>query len=433
MARMTSPSSRRDLLLSLYDAAVAAAQPAICLPPHWPEPPKGRIVLLAGGKAAARMAKAAEDHYIGRLGLGPDRFSGLAVTRIGYAVPTERIEVVEAAHPVPDEKGVEATRRILDLAAGAGPDDLVLALLSGGASANWIAPLAPLTLADKQAITRALLRSGAGIGEMNTLRKHLSAIKGGRLTLAAAPAPVITLGISDVPLDDPSVIGSGPTVPDPSTQADALAIVQRFGIALPESAARILADAANESPKPGDPAFNKARYTVVASPALSLVQAATKAREAGYEIIDLGAEVAGEARNVAREHAKIALDARRAGRKIAILSGGELTVTIKGSGRGGPNQEYALALAIALDGAQGIVAIAGDTDGTDGGGGHADDPAGAFVDEGTLARAIAAGRNPVTDLDNNDSTGFFAAANDLLEPGPTGTNVNDLRAILVDP
>ena len=430
---MTSPSARRSLLTSLYDAAVAAAQPAICLPPHWPEPPKGRIVLLAGGKAAARMAKAAEDHFIGRLGLGPDRFAGLAVTRVGYAVPTERIEVVEAAHPVPVETGVTATRRILALAQAAGPDDLVLALLSGGASANWIAPLAPLDLAGKQAITRALLRSGAGIGEMNTLRKHLSAIKGGRLTLAATPAPVITLGISDVPHDDPSVIGSGPTVPDPSTQADALAIVRRYGIALPDSAARILADPAHESPKPGDPAFATARYTVVASPALSLEQAAAKARAAGYDVIDLGAEVAGEAREVARDHARLALDAKRAGRKAAILSGGELTVTIKGNGRGGPNQEYALALALALDGAQGIAAIAGDTDGTDGGGGHADDPAGAFVDDGTLARARAAGRDPHADLDNNDSTGFFAAAGDLLEPGPTGTNVNDLRAILVDP
>ena len=430
---MNAPAPRRPVLRALYDAAVEAAQPAPSLAPHWPAPPKGRIILLAGGKAAARMAKAAEDHFIGTLGLGPDRFNGLAVTRVGYAVLTERIEVVEAAHPVPDETGVNATRRILDLAASAGPDDLVLALLSGGASANWIAPLGALTLADKQAITRALLRSGAGIGAMNTLRKHLSAIKGGRLALAAQRAPLVTLGISDVPFDDPSVIGSGPTVPDPSTQADALAIVQQFGIALPEAAAAILADPRHESPKPGDPAFAKATYRVVASPALSLAVAAEKARAAGYEVIDLGAEVAGEAREVAREHAALARECHAARRKVAILSGGELTVTIKGHGRGGPNQEYALALAIALDGAAGIEAIAGDTDGTDGGGGHADDPAGAFVDPTTLARARAAGRNPVTDLDNNDSTGFFAAADDLLTPGPTGTNVNDLRAILVDP
>ena len=427
---MTSP---RSVLLSLYEAAVAAAQPAISLEPHWPAPPKGRIIVLAGGKAAARMAKAAEDHFIGRLGLGPEKFSGLAVTRVGYSVPTERIRVIEAAHPVPDEKGVAATREILALAAEAGPDDLVLALLSGGASANWIAPLGPLTLADKQAITRALLRSGAGIGEMNTLRKHLSAIKGGRLTLAAQPAPIVTLGISDVPFDDPSVIGSGPTVPDPTTQKDALAIVEKFGIALPETAQQILADPQNESPKPGDPAFANAHYRVVASPALSLIEAARAAKAAGYEVIDLGAEVAGEARIVAQHHAALALEARRKGQKCAILSGGELTVTIKGHGRGGPNQEYALALALALDGATEIEAIAGDTDGTDGGGGHADDPAGAYVDATTLARARAAGRNPVTDLDNNDSTGFFAAIGDLLEPGPTGTNVNDLRAILVDP
>lgn len=430
---MTSPRPHRALLNTLYETAVAAAQPALCLQRHWPTPPKGRIVLLAGGKAAARMAAAAEGHYIGTLGLGPDRFDGLAVTRLGYAVPTERIEVIEAAHPVPDQTGVDATRRIIALAEKAGPDDLVLVLFSGGASANWIAPLADLTLADKQAITRALLRSGAGIGEMNTLRKHLSAIKGGRLALAAAPAPIVTLGISDVPLDDPSVIGSGPTVPDPSTQADALAIVRKYGIALPETAARILADPTHESPKPGHPAFANTRYSIVASPTLSLAAAAEKARAAGYDVIDLGAEVAGEAREVAREHAALAREAHRKGQKVAILSGGELTVTIKGHGAGGPNQEYGLALALALEETPGIVALAGDTDGTDGGGGNADDPAGAFVDQGTLARARAAGRNPVTDLDNNDSTAFFRAAGDLLEPGPTGTNVNDLRAILVDP
>ena len=430
---MTPPPAPPSLLRHLYDVAVAAAQPALCLPPHWPEPPQGRILVLAGGKAAARMAAAAETHYLDGLGLSPERFSGLAVTRLGYAVPTQRIEVVEAAHPVPDQKGVEATKRIIALAQQAGPDDLVLVLLSGGASANWIAPLADLTLADKQAITRALLRSGAGIGEMNTLRKHLSAIKGGRLTLAAQPAPIITLGISDVPYDDPSVIGSGPTVPDPSTQADALAIVAHYGLTLPDAAARILANPAYESPKPGDPAFARSTYQVVASPALSLAEAASAARQAGYEVIDLGAEIAGEARLVAQDHAALALQAKRDGRRCAILSGGELTVTITGHGRGGPNQEYALALAIALQGEAGLWALAGDTDGTDGGGGHADDPAGALIDPTTLTRAAALGRDPVTDLANNDSTGFFAALGDLLNPGPTGTNVNDLRAILVDP
>ena len=430
---MTPSPTPHSLLRHLYDVAVAAAQPALCLPPFWPKPPQGRILLLAGGKAAARMAAAAEAHYIDGLGLSPERFSGLAVTRIGYAVPTQRIEVVEAAHPVPDQKGVEATKRIIALAQEAGPNDLVLVLLSGGASANWIAPLADLTLADKQAITRALLRSGAGIGEMNTLRKHLSAIKGGRLTLAAQPAPVLTLGISDVPFDDPSVIGSGPTVPDPSTQADALAIVAHYGLNLPEAASRLLANSAYESPKPGDPAFAASAYQIVASPALSLRQAAAAAQAAGYEVMDLGAEIAGEARLVARDHAALALKAKREGRRCAILSGGELTVTIKGHGRGGPNQEYALALAIALQGESGIFALAGDTDGTDGGGGHADDPAGAFIDPTTLTRAQALSRDPVADLENNDSTGFFTALGDLLNPGPTGTNVNDLRAILVDP
>lgn len=430
---MTPSPTPHSLLRHLYDVAVAAAQPALCLPHFWPKPPQGRILLLAGGKAAARMAAAAEAHYIDGLGLSPERFTGLAVTRIGYAVPTQRIEVVEAAHPVPDQKGVEATKRIIALAQEAGPNDLVLVLLSGGASANWIAPLADLTLADKQAITRALLRSGAGIGEMNTLRKHLSAIKGGRLTLAAQPAPVLTLGISDVPFDDPSVIGSGPTVPDPSTQADALAIVAHYGLNLPEAASRLLANPAYESPKPGDPAFAASAYQIVASPALSLRQAAAAAQAAGYEVMDLGAEIAGEARLVARDHAALALKAKREGRRCAILSGGELTVTIKGHGRGGPNQEYALALAIALQGESGIFALAGDTDGTDGGGGHADDPAGAFIDPTTLTRAQALGRDPVVDLENNDSTGFFTALGDLLNPGPTGTNVNDLRAILVDP
>lgn len=430
---MTPPNPARALLQSLYDKAVAAAQPAHCLPPHWPEPPRGRLIVLAGGKAAARMAAAAEAYFIGELGLGPERFDGLAVTRLGYGVPTQRIEVVEAAHPVPDAKGVAATQRIIQLAQQAGPDDLVLALLSGGASANWIAPLANLTLEDKQALTRALLRSGAGIGEMNVLRKHLSAIKGGRLALAALPAPILTLGISDVPYDDPSVIGSGPTVPDPSTQEDARAIVARYGLTLPKAASAILSNPAFESPKPGDAAFAHSLYKVVASPALSLAEAAHEARKAGYEVIDLGAEIAGEAREVAQDHAEQARAAKARGQKCVILSGGELTVTIKGHGRGGPNQEYALALAIALKGEQGIVALAGDTDGTDGGGGHADDPAGAFVDATTLERARTAGRDPVVDLANNDSTGFFTALGDLLNPGPTGTNVNDLRAILVDP
>ena len=423
----------RAILRHLFNVAVAAAHPAHLLSRCLPPAPEGRIILLGAGKAAGSMIAAAETHYLDTLGLPKDRLAGLGVARQGYGCATRVVPVLEAGHPMPDQAGVDATARILDLARNAGPDDLVLALLSGGGSANWIAPAGALTLAEKQAITRAMLRSGAVIGEINCVRKHLSRIKGGRLTALARPARIVSLAISDVPRDEPSAIASGPTVPDPTTLADAKAIVAKYRIELPASASALLDNPAMETPKPGDPLFADAPFTIFAKPADSLAAAAAAAKAAGYEPVSLGADVEGEARDVAAAHAAMAKKLMAQGRRAAILSGGELTVTISGNGRGGPNQEYALALALALDGAKGISAVAGDTDGTDGGGGAASDPAGAFVDPATLARARAAGLDPSALLADNDSTGFFERLGDLLTPGPTLTNVNDLRAILIDP
>jgi hydroxypyruvate reductase len=340
--------------------------------------------------------------------------------------------VIEAGHPVPDAASLAGAEQVLALADAAGEKDLVLVLMSGGASANWIAPSAGLSLAEKQAITRALLKSGAAIGEMNTVRKHLSRIKGGRLAARAQPARVVTLAISDVPGDDPAVIGSGPTVPDPSTLADARAIVARRGLELPAAALAALGDPTSESPKPGDPVFAHTEYRLVARPADAFSAVEAKVAAAGYEAVFLGDRVEGEARVVAAAHARMARELQAAVRRAVILSGGELTVTLRGQGRGGPNQEYALALAAALAGARGIAALAGDTDGTDGGRGAADDPAGALVDPTTAARARALGLDPAAFLADNDSTGFFARLGDLLTPGPTATNVNDFRAIVVD-
>jgi glycerate 2-kinase len=422
----------RAFLEQLFRTAVAAAHPATRLPAHLPEPPRsGRLIVLAAGKAAGAMTEVAERYYLDG-GFPADRLSGIAVTRHGYARPTRIIPVIEAAHPVPDGAGLAAAERTLALAEMALEGDRVLALISGGASANWIAPAAGLTLADKQAVTRALLRCGAAIGEINTVRKHLSRIKGGRLAARAFPASVSALAISDVPGDDPAVIGSGPTVADPSTLAQARAIVTRYGLAVPEAVERALRDPANESPKPDDPALARSEFRLIARPADALRAADEAGRATGYESVLLGDTIEGEARTVAAEHARIARDLRAAGRRAMLLSGGELTVTLRGKGRGGPNQEYALALAIALAGAPGISALAADTDGTDGGGGSADDPAGAFVDAATLSRARQNGLDPAAFLADNASTGFFAALGDLLTTGPTFTNVNDFRAILVD-
>jgi glycerate 2-kinase len=428
---MIMAASARELLESLFRTAVAAAHPSHCLPPNLPEPPpQGRLIVLAAGKAAGSMTQAAEQHYLGRI--ADDRLAGIAVTRHGYGRPTRHIPMVEAGHPVPDEAGLKGTERALALAQAAGADDLVLVLLSGGASANWIAPAKGITLAEKQAVTRALLRSGAAIGDMNALRKHLSRIKGGRLARLAYPAKLVTLSISDVPGDNPSVIGSGPTVPDPTTLEDARTIVARFRLDLPAAVTKALDDPGNETPKPGDRIFAGSDYRIVARPADALRAAQGRAVEAGYECVVLGDRLQGEAREVAAEHARLARDFSAQGRRVVILSGGELTVTLRGQGRGGPNQEYALALAIHLDGAPGISALAADSDGTDGGSGRPDDPAGAFIDPTTLRRARAAGLDPAAFLADNDSTGFFNGIGDLFVPGPTFTNVTDFRAIVVD-
>lgn len=422
----------RDFLADLYRIAVEAAHPARFLAPLLPPPPKGKIILLAAGKAAGSMAEAAEAIYLNRLGVAPKRLCGIAVARHGYGRPLQRVTMSEAGHPIPDAAGLVAAERALQLADSAGPSDLVLVLISGGASANWIAPAPGISFEDKQSVTRALLRSGAHIGEINTVRKHLSRIKGGRLARHAYPARLVTIAISDVPGDDPAIIGSGPTVSDPTTLADARAIITKYELRVPVSVARALADPRNESPKPGDPEFVGGTFTLAAGPADSLRAAEAAVRAAGYECVSLGDRVEGEAREVAAAHAALARELRTQGRRAVILSGGELTVTIRGHGRGGPNQEYALALAIALSGLPGVAGVAGDTDGTDGGAGLATDPAGAVIDGETVARAQAFGLDPAAFLADNNSTGFFATLGDLLQPGPTFTNVNDFRAIVVD-
>lgn len=426
-------SSPREFLNGLYQIAVAAAHPAACLVQQLPAPPPGggRIILLAAGKAAGSMTEIAERHYLDDCGLDPARLTGAAVTRVGYARPTRIVEVAEAGHPVPDRHSLLAAERALALAAGATADDLVLVLLSGGASANWVAPVPGLTFGEKQALNKALLKSGADIAEINAVRKHLSRIKGGSLRRAAAAARVVTLAVSDVCGDDPAVIGSGPTVPDPTTLEDARTVLARFGLNVTQAVGRALADPGNETPKPQDPLFDRNAFRLVARPSEAF-RAATAAIEAqGYDCIFLGDQIDGEAREVAARQARLAREVKAQGRAAVIVSGGELTVTIRGKGRGGPNQEYALALAQELRATPGICALAGDTDGTDGGQGLPDDPAGAFIDDTTLVRAQCLGLDPAAFLAENDSTSFFERLGDLLQPGPTFTNVNDFRAILV--
>jgi hydroxypyruvate reductase len=418
---MTSPKPRA-LLHDLFSAALRAADPAVAVPAHLPDPPAGRTVVVGAGKAAAAMARAVEAHWRGDAA----RLSGLVVTRYGHAVPCERIEVVEAAHPVPDAAGRRAAERILALVGGLTANDLVLCLISGGGSALLALPAPGLSLEDKQAVNRALLRSGATISEMNCVRKHLSAIKGGRLAAAAAPARVVSLLISDVPGDDPAIIASGPTVPDPTTFAQARAILARHGIDPPAAVRAHLEAAADETPKPGDPRLARAETHIIARPQGSLEAAATVARAAGIAPIILGDAIEGEAREVARAMAETA---RRASAPSVLLSGGETTVTVRGRGRGGRNAEFLLALAIALDGAPGIHALACDTDGIDG----SEDNAGAIIAPDALARAAALGLDARALLADNDGYGFFSALGDLVMTGPTLTNVNDFRAILVLP
>src|SRR5438876_7198916 len=380
-------ADRRSLLRAIFDASVAAAHPDVVLSAHLRPAPKGRVICLAAGKGAAAMAASAERHYLDALALDPARLSGIATTRHGHGVPTRRIRVVEAGHPVPDEAGLKAADDTLRLAEEATGDDLLLVLISGGGSANWIAPVDGVSFTQKQQVNRALLRSGAPIGEMNVVRKHLSRIKGGRLARAGGrAAEIVTLAISDVPHDDPSAIASGPTVPDPTTLADARALVAKYNLAIDDAVRRALDDPKNESCKPGDAAFARATFELIAKPKASLDAAIRIARDAGYAVIELGADLEGEAREVAAAHAELALKARAEGKRTAILSGGELTVTVRGQGRGGPNQEYALALADLLNETPGISALAGDTDGADGGAGSASDPAGAVIDHNTFAK-----------------------------------------------
>ena len=424
-----TPSALQDprrFLESLLQAAIDSAQPALCVPPHLPSRPSGRTIVVGAGKASAAMAQAVEAAWDGPL-------SGLVVTQYGYGQACARIEIVEAAHPVPDEAGEAAARRIMALAGEAGPDDLVMCLISGGGSALMPLPAAGLTLDDKQAVNRALLRSGADIGEMNCVRKHLSAIKGGRLAAAAAPARLVTLLISDVPGDDPSVIASGPTVPDPTTAADALAILEKYGIDEPAAAIAHIRSGQDESPKPGDAAFDNTQTTLVATPQAALDAAAALAEEAGVAPVILGNAIEGEARDVAKVHAAIARQVARHGQPAKVpcvlLSGGETTVTVRGGGRGGRNTEFLLSLAVALGGQPGVYALAADTDGIDG----TEDSAGAVVLPDTLKRALDNGLDPKARLADNDGYSFFAGIGDLVKTGPTHTNVNDFRAILVTP
>jgi hydroxypyruvate reductase len=420
---------QRAILRGLFDAAVAAADAAHSLPAFLPEPPPGRTVVVGAGKAAAAMARAVEDHWRGDAA----RLSGLVVTRYGHGLTTRRIEVVEASHPAPDAAGQVAAARILDAVKGLTADDLVLVLLSGGGSALLAAPLAGITLEQKRAVTKGLLACGASIGEINCVRKHLSAIKGGRLALAAAPARVLTLAISDVPGDELSTIASGPTVPDPTTCADALEIVERYAIDLPPAAREMLGRGSGETPKAGHPGFARCEARVIVTAQAVLAAAAEAARAQGLTPLVLGDAIEGEAREAARVLGGIALSCADHGVPLAgpcvLLSGGETTVTVRGKGRGGRNAEFLLGLALALDGHPRIHAIAGDTDGIDG----SEDNAGALVMADTVARAAAAGIDLRAHLVENDAYGVFAALGDLVVTGPTRTNVNDFRAILIEP
>ncbi|QDW37378.1 glycerate kinase [Bradyrhizobium sp. KBS0727] len=414
----------RQLLKAMFEAAIDAASPRLRIPSFLPPPPKGRTVVIGAGKASAAMAKAVED-------LWPGPLTGLVVTRYGHAVPCQRIEIVEASHPVPDENGHRAARRILEMVQGLGPDDLVLALISGGGSSLLSLPALGLTLEDKQSVNAALLRSGASIGEMNVVRKHLSAIKGGRLAAAAYPARLLTLVISDVPGDDPAVIASGPTVPDSSTFAEARAVMEKYGLTEPRSAIDHLMRAADETPKPGASRLANTRTVIIATPQLSLEAAADLARKSGVTPLILGDALEGEAREVGRVMAGIArqaaLRSQPAPPPVVLLSGGETTVTVKGNGRGGRNVEFLLSLAVELDGLPGVFALAGDTDGVDG----VEEIAGAIATPDTLARAVDHGISAKERLADNDGHSFFEALGDQIVTGPTLTNVNDFRAILI--
>ncbi len=408
---------------AMFDAAIAAAEPARVVPPNLPDPPRGRCVVVGAGKASAAMARACEKHWPGEL-------SGLVVTRYGHGVACDQIEIIEAAHPVPDEAGEQAARRMLDAVADLGADDLVLALMSGGGSSLLTLPAPGLALSDKQAVNRQLLASGASIDEINCVRKHLSAIKGGRLAAAAHPARVVTLVISDVPGDDPAVVASGPTVADPTSAADARDVLRKYAITGPAAVLNHLA-AGDETPKPGDPRLARAETHVIASAQGSLKAAAEVARASGLSPLILSDAIEGEAREVARVMAGITRQVLRYREPIAppcvLLSGGETTVTVRGKGQGGRNVEFLLALGVALDGAPRVFALAADTDGVDG----SEEVAGALLRPDSLARAAALGIDTKQMLADNDGHTFFAALGDQIITGPTLTNVNDFRAIAI--
>jgi len=414
----------RKLLRQMFDAAIAAAQPAHCIPPHLPAAPKGRTLVIGAGKASAAMAKAFEDHWPGAL-------TGLVVTRYGYEVPCRRIEIIQAAHPVPDAASLAAARRILEFVRGLTADDLVVCLISGGGSSLLVLPQEGLTLEDKQAVNRALLKSGASITEMNCVRRHLSAIKGGRLAAACHPARVVTLLLSDVPGDNPMDIASGPTVADSTTCAEAGDILRRYGIEVPPAVHEVLESGRGESVKPGDPRLAGNEVLMVTTPQMALEAAAAVARAAGVTTVILSDRIEGEAREVGKVMAGVALQVAAHGEPVpapcVLLSGGETTVTVHGNGRGGRNVEFLLSLAVALDGHAGIHALAGDTDGVDG----QEEIAGAYLAPDTLSGAWAQGIRPRDRLADNDGHGFFQALGDSVVTGPTLTNVNDFRAILV--
>ncbi len=428
---MTHPNATiadpRALLRSLFDAAVAAAQPALCLPPHLPTAPKGRTIVIGAGKASAAMAAALEAHWPGPL-------EGLVVTRYGYQQPCQRIEIVQAAHPVPDAAGLAASKRIAALVTGLSADDLVIALISGGGSSLLVAPGEGLTLADKQAVNSALLASGASISEMNCVRRHLSSLKGGRLGALCHPARLLTLLISDVPGDAPMDIASGPTVADASSCLDALAIIARYRIEVSEAVRALLESGRGETVKPADARLQQSEVRMITAPQIALEAAAAVARAAGITPYILGDSLEGEARDVAKVLAGITRQVVQKGQPFqapcVLLSGGETTVTIRdpqGGGRGGRNVEFLLALAVALGDQAGVYALAGDTDGVDG----IEEIAGAVLTPDSLARAWAQGLNPRSFLDNNDAHSFFQKLGDSVLTGPTLTNVNDFRAIMI--
>jgi glycerate 2-kinase len=425
MSDLAAAGPARELLRGMFDAAIASAQPALCVPPHLPEPPRGRLIVVGAGKASAAMARAVEENWSGPL-------SGLVITRYGYAVPCERIDIVEAAHPVPDAAGMHAARRMLERVEGLSEDDLVLCLFSGGGSALLPLPAPGLNLDLKQIVSRSLLACGATISEMNCVRRHLSAIKGGRLAAACHPARVLTLLISDVPGDRPIDIASGPTVADPTTCADALAIARRYGIELPGPVREVLESGRGESVKPGDARLARSSVRMIATPQMALEAAARMARASGIPPYIVGDAIEGEARDVGKVFAGMALQVAERNQPFAapcvLLSGGETTVTVRGSGRGGRNVEYLLSLAIALQGRSRIYALAGDTDGVDG----QEEIAGGLLGPDSLARAWSLGLRPNDMLDNNDGHSFFTALGDSVITGPTLTNVNDFRAILIE-